>query len=161
MVMTTCWSAPPFWDNPQQGEGAAYLYEGSPEVGNRYCLTAINSTGAPGRINALGSPSASAGLLALRADDVPNTPGIFFHGANQIQVPFGNGILCVGGAITRGAITSASGNQAAYVYDNSGPKRRMSGFVGSTRYFQYWFRDNAGGGAGFNTSDGVAVTIAP
>ena len=32
---------------------------------------------------------------------------------------------------------------------------------GQSWNFQLWFRDTAGGGAGFNTSDGCSVTFVP
>ena len=33
--------------------------------------------------------------------------------------------------------------------------------AGSTWNFQFWYRDPAGGGAGFNLSDGLQLTFCP
>jgi hypothetical protein len=63
--------------------------------------------------------------------------------------------------VKRSAIVGGSGNVATYVYDNSDARHSLSAHVGSNRKFQYWFRDPMGGGAGFNTSDGVSIDILP
>ena len=76
-------------------------------------------------------------------------------------MPFGNGFLCATGDITRGAVISAAGNVATYTYDNSDTQHNLSAFIGSTRNFQYWFRDPAAGGAFFNTSNAVSIAILP
>ena len=102
----------------------------------------------------------AAGSLTLITTSVPNTPGIFFHGAETQMTTFGAGFLCTRGGLRRGSVVSASQNVATYVYNNAGPKRSLAPYIGTTRYFQYWFRDS-NGGFGFNTSDGVAVAIQP
>ncbi len=61
----------------------------------------------------------------------------------------------------RGAVTLASGNVARYAYDGSDAKHSLVGFIGVTRNFQHWFRDPLGGGALFNTSNGISFTITP
>ena len=130
-------------------------------LGTKYCMTNANSTGSPADIAASGSASSGAGDLTLDAAPVPNQPGIFFHGNNQVQQPFGNGFLCASGAIARGAVVVGAGNNATYTYDNSGAKRDLSSYIGSMRNFQYWFRDPAGGGANFNLSNAIAIDILP
>ena len=48
---------------------------------SRYCEGLVNSTGAPGHLSASGSSQAGSGnQLVLTATDVPDQPGIFFHG---------------------------------------------------------------------------------
>ena len=150
--------AAPAYDLGQVDEGAAWLFHGSPLIGDAYCVASNNSTGSPAGIWAAGSPSAAAGSLTVFAAPVPNAPGIFFHGSNQIQAPFGNGFLCVGGGVRRGAITNGSGFSASYTYDNSDPRHSLVGFAGN-RKFQYWFRDQMGGGFGFNTSEAIAIQV--
>jgi hypothetical protein len=86
---------------------------------------------------------------------------VFFHGASQAQLPFGNGFLCTTGGIVRGEVIQAAGNSADYLYDNSSSKRSLSAYVGATRNFQYWFRDPMGGGSLFNTSNAVSIPIQP
>ncbi len=130
-------------------------------VGTKYCTANANSTGSPADIGASGSSSSSAGDLTLDAAPVPNQNGIFFHGMNQSQVPFGNGFMCTTGDITRGAVVLGAGNAATYTYDNSDAKHSLAAYVGMTRNFQYWFRDPMGGGAFFNTSNAISIAITP
>ena len=131
------------------------------DIGVKYCSANANSTGSPADLAASGSASSGAGDLTLTSAPVPNQPGIFFHGQNQINVPFGNGRLCTGGDLKRGRVVNASGNQASYTYDNSENKRDLSAFIGTNRNFQHWFRDPMGGGAGFNTSNAISIDILP
>ena len=63
--------------------------------------------------------------------------------------------------IVRGAVIQAAGNLATYTCDNSDPEHDLSADVGSTRNFQYWFRDPAGGGALFDTSNAISIAILP
>ncbi len=130
-------------------------------IGSKYCVANPNSTGSPADISASGSTSSSAGDLTLTSAPVPNQNGIFFHGTNQVQNPFGNGFLCTTGGIVRGSVVMAAGNAATYTYDNSDAKHSLGAFIGSTRNFQHWFRDPMGGGALFNLSNAIAVAIAP
>jgi WD40 repeat protein len=131
------------------------------EFGDVYCIANANSTGAAAEIRASGSLNSSAGALRLESAPVPNQFGVFFHGSTQTQVSFGNGFLCTTGGIVRGAVMQSSANVATYTYDNSDPKHSVGAYVGGTRDFQYWFRDPMGGGAAFNTSDAIALVIAP
>jgi Tol biopolymer transport system component len=129
--------------------------------GTNYCTANPNSTGYPADLSASGSASSAAGDLTLDAAPVPNQFGIFFQGANQAQVPFGNGFLCVTDDIARGTVTHAEIYIATYVYDNSDPAHSLAAYVGTTRNFQYWFRDPVAGGAFFNTSNAVSIAVLP
>ena len=142
-----------------QIEGLAFGVDAG--TGTKYCTANANSTGLPADISASGSSSSSAGSLQLDAAPVPNQNGIFFHGMNQAQVPFGNGFLCATGDVVRGAVIQGAGNLATYVYDNSDAKHSLAGYTGMTRNFQYWFRDPMGGGAFFNTSNAISIAITP
>jgi hypothetical protein len=130
-------------------------------TGTDFCAANVNSTGAPASSAALCSGSSSAGDLQLAAGPVPNQFGIFFHGMNQTQVVFGNGYLCIVDDIVRGAVVHGFSHFASYAYDNSDATHSLAAFIGSTRYFQYWFRDPMGGGAFFNTSNAVSLAILP
>ncbi len=130
-------------------------------LGERYCMANPNSTGSAAALVGSGSASVMSANLALTSTPTPNTPGIFCHAREPTQVPFGNSYLCLQGDIRRGTIVVASGNLASYLYDGSDPKHDLAPFVGATRHFQHWFRDPAGGGAGFNLSDALAVRILP
>ncbi len=130
-------------------------------LGTKYCTATASSTGLPADISASGSASSSAGNLTLTAQPVPNQNGIFFHGMNQVQIPFGNGFMCTAGGITRGAIAPGVSGIATYTYDNSDTQHSLAAVVLTTRNFQYWFRDPRGGGAFFNTSNAISIAILP
>jgi hypothetical protein len=127
-------------------------------LGTKYCTANNNSTGSPADLTMTGT-SAAAGDVTLTSSPVPNQPGIFFHAANQAQLPFGNGFLCATGNIIRGAVVGGVANTATYVYDNSDAKHSLQNFVGATRNFQHWYRDPMGGGALYNTSNAINWTI--
>jgi hypothetical protein len=136
-------------------------YENLHGTGISYCTAAANSTGLPAAIQASGSASASAGLLTLDIAPVPDENGLVFHAAGTAQTPFGNGTLCITGNIFRGALVVGVGHAASYAYDLSDVKHDLTGFVGTERHFQYWFRDTAAGGANFNLSDALVIPILP
>jgi hypothetical protein len=77
-------------------------------LADSYCTATPNSTGLPAEILANGSSSVAANDLVLLAAPVPNQFGVLFYGPNQTAVPFGNGILCVGGEIHRLDVEVAS-----------------------------------------------------
>ena len=79
----------------------------------------------------------SAASLLFESSPVPNDSGVFFHGAIQAQIPFGNGFLCTTSGITRGATVQASGNTASYLYDNSDVRNSVAAFIGTIRNFQH------------------------
>jgi len=134
-----------------------------------FCSTSANSAGGPAAISVSGSSSVSANNLMLSAAPVPNQPGIFFYSQGQTGggagVPFGNGTRCVGNGanpIVRLGVAVASGNvidQALDIANPPGANGQIT--VGSTWYFQAWFRDPAAGGAAFNLSDGIGVFFCP
>jgi len=127
-------------------------------LGTKYCTATSNSTGAPADLAMTGT-SAAAGDVTATSTPVPNQPSIFFHAANQAQLPFGNGFLCATGNIIRGAVVVGANNVATYTYDNSDAKHSLGNFVGQTRNFQHWYRDPMGGGAAFNTSNAISWTV--
>jgi DNA-binding beta-propeller fold protein YncE len=139
-------------------EGIAFPPE---SMGDRYCASSPNSTGGAARIQPWGSTSASAANLRLRAESVPDRAGVFFHGPSRTRRPFGNGVLCVSGNIEQGAVVIAAGNQSIYTFDASDARHSLSAFVGTTRHFQYWFRDPAAGGSRYDTSDAFSIAIEP
>jgi hypothetical protein len=126
-------------------------------TGANYCTANPNSTGNAAAISFTGSCSITVNSFTLISQPVPNQSFLFFFGPNQIQVPFGNGFLCVGGGLTR--ITppmTASNNTATRTLDLVG-----LGMTPSTQNFQCWFRDPMGGGSFFNTSDAIQVVFVP
>jgi|GEM_PF-1161977 len=141
--------------------GAAYDF-GAYEVGCvavNYCASSLNSSGSNARMAWQGSCRVSEQDLTLIANGVPNTPGIFFFGSAQNQVPFGDSLLCLTSNIKRLTINFGSSNTLSYTVDWNHPAIASNFLPGNTRFIQAWFRDVAAGGAGYSTSDGLAMTF--
>lgn len=132
-----------------------------------YCVGAPNSTGVGAQIGFFGSTSLAANDLILTCSNGPvNSPGLFFYGPNQVQIPFGDGFRCVGGQIFRvppPQFFDVFGN-LAHVFDNDAPPANGgSGAItaGSSWNFQCWYRDVPAGMSGFNLSNGLALDFTP
>lgn len=128
-----------------------------------YCQVSTNSSGGPATISSFGSLSVGDDNFNLSIVGAPaSVPGLFFFGPTQQSTPFGNGFLCAGLPITRmppSTPTDFFGTANRNVSLTSGPASVIT--AGSTWNFQYWFRDDAAGGAMFNTSDGLSVVFCP
>jgi hypothetical protein len=91
-------------------------------------------------------------------------PGLFYFGPDEPQVPFGNGFRCVGGGpgevfrVFPFVAADAAGSLRASLDLPSLPGTISPG---STWKFQAWFRDPAGGGQGFDLSDGISIDFTP
>jgi len=134
-------------DNIRVGQGS---------VGSNYCTSGPNSTGSASVISASGSSSLAQNNLVLSAGPMDDEPGIFFFGTAQLNTPFGNGTRCVGGTVFRLPPSFATGNTLTRAVDlGAAPANVIT--IGSIWNFQAWFRDPAGGGVGFDLSDGLAV----
>lgn len=139
-----------------QTGGEIFRVEEVCSVPSVYCLSAPNSTGFGASITAIGSASLSQNNLSLLTVTCPaNVTGLYIYGTAQTQVPLGNGFRCIGGSIVRMPVlqTDAFGDAVQTVLPGSIPGLAP----GVTRYFQFWYRDPQGGGAGFNLSDGLCV----
>ncbi|MFT7676035.1 MAG: hypothetical protein ACI8QC_000001 [Planctomycetota bacterium] len=130
-------------------------------VGVNFCTPIANSTGLASAITVSGSDSVQTNNLVLSANSLPAGQfGLFYHGDAQAQVPLGNGIRCVGGSVIRilpPAQADASGNLVVALDNSTAGGQGIT--MGVTRHFQAWYRDPAGGPAGFNFSDGISVTF--
>jgi hypothetical protein len=137
--------------------GELRLGDCSGGIGTNYCTVNNNSTGFPALMGASGSADISVNNFTIDASQLPPVQFyIFFYGPNQVDIPFGNGRLCVGAPQTRlnpPQLSTAGGLASRLV--------NISGFVPGVKNFQCWFRDPPAGGAFFNTSDGLAVTFVP
>jgi len=126
-----------------------------------YCAAIPNSSGQTASIGSTGWASFGANNLVLACSGLPGAVnGLFFHGTTSIDpgVPFGNGVRCVGGAVRRlGLVQSVNG--VAMQAQDLGSSAYGGIVPGSTRYFEFWHRDPAAGGAAFNASDGLAVVF--
>ncbi len=132
-----------------------------------YCVAAANSAGGGATMGASGSLSVASNSFVVEVEGaVPGQPGLFFYGVDATQVPFGDGFLCVQPGVYRlnpPLTPDGSGDASRHVDftvppTDSGPGEIV---VGSTWRFQFWYRDPAAGGAGFNLSDGLAATFCP
>ena len=134
---------------------------GGPEI---YCQTSPNSNGFGALIAWSGSSSVSSNDLVLEVFAAAvNRPGIFYYGPDQVQVPFGDGYRCVGGALKRLPVVFTDGWGAAFhAVDLTDPTLPTGSIAaGETWNFQFWYRDTAAGGSGFNFSNGLRVPFLP
>jgi hypothetical protein len=147
--------------------GRAILYAGRPCAAFNYCETLPNSTSLRAQIDWSGSTSYAANSLVINVSACPpNKFGLFFYGPDQIHVPFGNGIRCVGGSLVRlspAELTDAFGDYSRPLDFHSPPMSGGPGLIlpGSRWNFQFWFRDAVPAGAPFNVSDALTVPICP
>ncbi|MFT7671164.1 MAG: hypothetical protein ACI8X5_003881 [Planctomycetota bacterium] len=128
---------------------------------SNYCLASANSVGAGMTLTATGSSSFIANDLSFLGVGGPSGNfGVLFMGLNQSASLFGDGVLCVAGGIIRyapiqiGALTTVD-----LVVDNTAIPAVTSILPGTTWNFQFWYRDPAAGGSGFNTTDAAQVNF--
>lgn len=129
-----------------------------------YCTAGINSNGVGSSLGRTGSPYLGHNDFGLFANHIPFFEvGVFLMATSTNNVPFGNGTLCVGGSVQRLAVTPpVVGGYAAVDLDFTDAGSLASQITaGSTWYFQYWYRNVSGGGAGFNLSNGLRATFCP
>lgn len=128
-----------------------------------YCVSSVNSSGVGGAISHFGTASIAQNDLVLVASGViPDGFGLFFYGADAADLPFGDGRLCVAPPHRRlmPAVQADSIATVARPLDLASPPASEIA-AGATFRFQYWYRDAAGGAAGYNATNGLRVTFAP
>lgn len=94
----------------------------------------------------------------------PSQQGLFFYGTAPSSTPLGNGIRCIGDSSWRiGAAVEIDENGRAerWVDNQHPPVPEAQIAAGTTFYFQFWYRDPAAGGAGFNLSDALKAAFCP
>jgi len=157
------WSGFSWNDYVNDGGVQGYVIEYEPSLGTRFCISEPNSTGFPALIYAGGTGSIAANDLTLFAGPLPDgSPSLFFYGAIQIQVPFGNGWRCVGGALhfLRPVARPVAGWLIRTVdYQNLPSGGQIT--AGSTWNFQTWYRDPLAGGSYFDASDALSISFVP
>lgn len=133
-----------------------------------------NSTGNGAIIGAAGSSSVSADDLVLTASNLPANQFVLFIAAEgQVQNPFGDGFLCVGGPgikIIRylpvqnsgAAGTVTIGPGLAALSCSLGPPSIACIDPGETWYWQTWYRDPGGPcSSSFNLTSALAIDFIP
>jgi hypothetical protein len=135
----------------------------SGKAGSNFCTSSQNSTGGTPQISAWGSASVSTGGISLSACSLPfKVPGIFLYGPNPGSVPFGNGTLCVSGAIVRSPVFQSFKSCTSWQLNYANQSSSIHPIVaGATYDFQLWYRDVAAGGAGFNLTDAYRLAFYP
>lgn len=128
-----------------------------------HCPASPNSTGVGAVIELDGSASVSLDDCALIVSGAPpHSLGLYFCGSVQAEVTFGNGLLCTGGSVLRLSArrADASGTSSLPLDLAAGPHTQQL-VPGSRWSFQQLYRDPAGGGARFNTTNGLNVLVYP
>jgi hypothetical protein len=134
------------------------------------CVTAPNSVGAGAVMDWGGSNSVSGADLALHVGHAPpGVLGLFYYGAESVQLPFGDGFRCVGGGALgifrlEPQVTSANGRATTALDFAAPPVGAGPGAIapGTGWTFQFWYRDPTGPlGTGFNLSDALRAQFAP
>ena len=128
-----------------------------------YCQTSANSVGSGALISHSGSTSVVANDFGVfSSGNPPNQFGVFYMGLDQVDLPFGNGRRCASGQVTRFPLVQVDAfGIAIYNVDNTVPPALGKIVANSTWNWQFWYRDPMGGGANFNTSDGLNVQYCP
>lgn len=150
------------------GSGTACPCANNSPVGQgRGC---VHSGGLGARLVPSGVPSLSNDTLVLTgSDQLPATLGLYFQGTAQagggLGISFGDGLLCVGGTITRLGVKAAPGGSSSYPVVGD-PSISVAGLVGAAptvRTYQLWYRDAAAycTAATNNLTNGVQVQWMP
>ncbi len=129
-----------------------------------YCVGAPNSQGEGAVMHYSGSTSIPAADLVIRSEGCPpNQFGLFYYAPNEIQIPFGDGFRCAGGAFWRLGLVSTGGDGIAEKAVDYGALPSGGQIEpGSAWCFQYLYRDPNGPlGSGFNASDGLKLYFCP
>ncbi len=131
-----------------------------PDIAKR-CTTSPNSVGAGALLVAYGSTWISAQNFLLSAQHAPpGSSGLFFYGPGESAVPLGGGMLCVSGPQQRLPLVTVQASGLAQYHVDFSSSAASAITAGSSWYFQFWYRDPAGGsGALHNTSDSLRATF--
>jgi len=131
-----------------------------------HCSPKPNATGETARTTYAGSLSVAADDFALRVTGLgAGWTGVFFYGPGTTSLPFGKGLLCVGGSKKRLGMpftATAAGAKKVSIGLASGPASTGPNAIlpGTTFSFQCWYEDPPGTGR-FNLSDALRATFCP
>ena len=128
------------------------------------CPAEPNSVGPGAHLRWIGPFAPDQGRLW--ATRLPaHTPTWVFYSSQPDNAPFGNGRLCMAPAFIMARQQSdANGEVLFHIGDEGEPEDQryllwLSRMGVDTWYFQLGYRDVAGGGAGYNTTDGIRVVF--
>lgn len=128
------------------------------------CFTSPNS------VDPIGAVMGYSGTQSVVNNDLtlivtgcpPNANGLFYFGDTETFTAFGNGYRCVASPVIRlGTIPANLFGEAVYDLDLNAPPVAGHISAGQTKFFQFWYRNPAAGGAGFNLSDALGVPFNP
>lgn len=124
-----------------------------------------NSIGVGASLEGTGTDGIANDDLVFEASQLPpGTTGLLTVGTSAVNggigAPFGDGLRCVGGNVVRLGVRVADAIGGAEW--GPGYVAQQGWSVGDTRYFQAWYRNNAGPcGTGSNLTNGLQVTFTP
>ncbi len=142
----------------------ATLTSSPPYLPYNTCFTSPNS------VDPVGSIMAYAGTQSVANNDFvliasacpPSTYGVFYFGGAETYAGFGNGYRCVASPVIRLGVTQVNVfGDGVYNLDLNAPPVVGQISAGQTKFFQFWYRNPAAGGASFNLSDALAVPFWP
>lgn len=131
-----------------------------------YCPRTPNSVGPGAAIGYSGSTSVAANDLVLTCTGLPPFQnGIYFYGGGQVEIPFGNGLRCVGpggvGVFRLPVVNSGAGGVASFALNLGALPAGGAIPPGSIRSFQFWYRDPIEPPSGFDLSDALRAVFVP
>jgi hypothetical protein len=116
----------------------------------------VGSSGVEARLDYRGIPSRSGGGFTLEVrGGTPNANGVLFHGVTQAAQPFFGGTRYVANPVVRSGVLALDAQGALDIPISIDPA-----WVGSTRIFQFWYRDSAApDGTGVGLTNAVRVSF--
>ncbi len=127
------------------------------------CTSLSNSTDQAGLVRATGVASVAAMDITLVASRLPaNANTLFFYGTEPGFGTAGDGVLCIGGLVQRILpVVGANANGVATLpFDFQAPYA-TNAVAGESIVIQGFYRDAAGGPAGFQTTDSLRIELRP
>jgi Immunoglobulin I-set domain/Thrombospondin type 3 repeat len=125
----------------------------------------LNSTGEGGKLSGTGQTRVSSDALVLHASNMLQGVCVYLQGDALTQAPFGDGLRCASGVLTRLATKSIASGSSSFPQAGD-PTISVKGHVpasGGVRYYQVFYRNPNGSpcGAFFNITSGVSVIWQP
>jgi hypothetical protein len=162
----TCSSQPLIVTCRGDGSGAACPCGNYGTAGSG-CANSMFMDGALLEGTGVASASGSSDTFVLTASNIPG-PCLFFQGSSQLGIsgiPFGDGLLCVGGSVIRLGLALTGSTIATYPNGMTPTPIHVAGSIvaGSVRHYQSWYRDAAAfcTPATYNLTQGLTVTWVP